>query len=80
MSRSSCATAAFRIHKSDLAIRPIWHHKAGRIKAHILVCFIAYALWKTLRLTAPHFRRNPAAMKFVSGKRSTAGIARGLAG
>jgi transposase len=43
------AEAAFRIHKSDLAIRPIWHHKAGRIKAHILVCFIAYALWKTLQ-------------------------------
>jgi len=43
------AEAAFRIHKSDLAIRPIWHHKEGRIKAHILVCFIAYALWKTLQ-------------------------------
>jgi hypothetical protein len=25
------------------------HHKQGRIKAHILVCFIAYALWKTLQ-------------------------------
>jgi transposase len=43
------AEAAFRIHKSDLAIRPIWHHKQGRIKAHILICFIAYALWKTLQ-------------------------------
>jgi transposase len=43
------AEAAFRIQKSDLAIRPIWHHKAGRIKAHILVCFIAYGLWKTLQ-------------------------------
>jgi transposase len=43
------AEAAFRIQKSDLAIRPIWHHKEGRIKAHILVCFIAYALWKTLQ-------------------------------
>jgi transposase len=43
------AEAAFRVHKSDLAIRPIWHHKQGRIKAHILVCFIAYALWKTLQ-------------------------------
>ena len=43
------AEAAFRVHKSDLAIRPIWHHKEGRIKAHILVCFIAYALWKTLQ-------------------------------
>ncbi len=43
------AEAAFRIHKSDLCIRPIWHHKQGRIKAHILVCFLAYALWKTLQ-------------------------------
>ena len=43
------AEAAFRVHKSDLALRPIWQHKVGRIKAHILVCFIAYALWKTLQ-------------------------------
>jgi transposase len=43
------AEAAFRIQKSDLAIRPIWHQKAERIKAHILVCFLAYALWKTLQ-------------------------------
>jgi transposase len=43
------AEAAFRIHKSDLCIRPIWHHKQDRIKAHILICFLAYALWKTLQ-------------------------------
>ena len=43
------AEAAFRIQKSDLAIRPIWHHKEARIKAHILICFLAYALWKTLQ-------------------------------
>lgn len=42
------AEAAFRIQKSDLCIRPIWHHKADRIQAHILICFLAYALWKTL--------------------------------
>ena len=42
------AEAAFRIHKSDLRIRPIWHHKAGRVHAHILVCFLAYVMWKTL--------------------------------
>src|SRR5438034_2369858 len=33
------AEAAFRIQKSDLCIRPIWHHKQERIKAHILICF-----------------------------------------
>ena len=43
------AEAAFRIQKSDLCIRPIWHHKEERIKAHILVCFLAYAMWKTLQ-------------------------------
>lgn len=43
------AEAAFRVHKSDLAIRPIWHQKSERIEAHILVCFLGYALWKTLQ-------------------------------
>jgi transposase len=43
------AEAAFRIHKSDLSIRPVWHHKADRIRAHIFVCFLAYVLWKTLQ-------------------------------
>lgn len=42
------AEAAFRIHKSDLALRPIWHQRADRVQAHILVCFLAYVLWKTL--------------------------------
>jgi hypothetical protein len=42
------AEAAFRIHKSDLSIRPIWHQKKDRVLAHILVCFLAYVLWKTL--------------------------------
>ena len=42
------AEAAFRIHKSDLSIRPIWHQKKERVQAHILVCFLAYVLWKTL--------------------------------
>ena len=42
------AEAAFRIAKSDLRIRPIWHQKEERVGAHILVCFLAYVLWKTL--------------------------------
>src|SRR5260370_1627926 len=42
------AEAAFRIHKRDLSIRPIWHQKQSRVEAHILVCFLAYVLWKTL--------------------------------
>ena len=42
------AEAAFRIQKSDLQIRPVWHQRADRVQAHILVCFLAYVLWKTL--------------------------------
>jgi transposase len=42
------AEAAFRIQKGDLAIRPIWHQKEERVQAHILVCFLAYVLWKML--------------------------------
>jgi hypothetical protein len=42
------AEAAFRLHKSDLVMRPIWHQKQNRVQAHILVCFLAYAVWKTM--------------------------------
>jgi transposase len=42
------AESAFRIHKSDLSMRPIWHQKKERVQAHVLVCFLAYVLWKTL--------------------------------
>ena len=42
------AEAAFRIHKESLQLRPIWHQTAERVTAHILVCFLAYVLRKTL--------------------------------
>lgn len=42
------AEGAFRIHKSDLSLRPVWHQKKERVQAHVLVCFLAYVLWKTL--------------------------------
>jgi transposase len=42
------AEAAFRIHKSDLRIRPVWHQREDRVESHILVCFLAYVLWKML--------------------------------
>lgn len=42
------AEAAFRIQKSDLSLRPVWHQKQDRVLAHILVCFLAYVLWKFL--------------------------------
>lgn len=40
------AEAAFRIQKDDLKLRPVWHQKQHRVQAHILVCFLAYVLWK----------------------------------
>jgi transposase len=42
------AEEAFRIHKSDLELRPVWHQKEKRVQAHILVCFLAFLLWKCL--------------------------------
>ena len=42
------AEAAFRIEKSELKLRPVWHQRGDRVEAHILVCFLAYVLRKTL--------------------------------
>ena len=39
---------AFRVLKSELLLRPIWHQYSGRTEAHVFVCVLAYALWKTL--------------------------------
>jgi hypothetical protein len=44
------AESAFRICKSELGLRPVWHQKQERVQAHILVCFLAYVLWKALAL------------------------------
>ena len=43
------AEAAFRTLKSELALRPIYHQVQRRVHAHVLVAFLAYALWKTLQ-------------------------------
>jgi len=42
------AESAFRTQKDQLSLRPIWHRLGHRIEAHILICFLAYALQKTL--------------------------------
>jgi transposase len=44
------AEAAFRIQKGELSVRPIWHQREDRVQAHILVCFLAFVLWKTLEM------------------------------
>lgn len=42
------AEKAFRVLKSELCLRPVWHQYSGRVQAHVFVCVLAYALWKTL--------------------------------
>jgi len=44
------AEAAFRIQKDQLNLRPIWHQREDRVQAHILVCFLAFVLWKSLEM------------------------------
>jgi transposase len=39
---------AFRVLKSELLLRPVWHQYPDRVEAHVLICVLAYALWKTL--------------------------------
>ena len=41
--------AAFRTLKSELAIRPLFHQLEKRVKAHVLVAFLGYALQVTLK-------------------------------
>ncbi len=40
---------SFRTEKHDLGIRPIFHQKQERTQAHILVCFLALTMWRTLQ-------------------------------
>lgn len=42
------AEKAFRVLKSELRLRPVWHQYSGRVQAHVFICVLAYALWKTL--------------------------------
>ena len=42
--------AAFRIQKEQLTVRPVWHQREDRVQAHILVCFLAFVLWKCLEM------------------------------
>jgi len=43
------AEASFRALKSELAIRPLFHQKEPRVKAHVMVAFLGYALQVTLK-------------------------------
>jgi len=53
---------AFRISKTDLRIRPMYHRRRRRIEAHVLVAFVAYTIYKELerRLAAAGLPISPA--------------------
>jgi transposase len=53
------AEASFRALKSELSIRPLFHQLEPRVKAHIMVAFLGYALWVTLKHL---LKRRPAAI------------------
>jgi transposase len=44
------AEDAFRVSKTDLHLRPVFHQKTHRVEAHILVCFLSLAMWRTLEM------------------------------
>ena len=54
---------AFRMNKTDLAIRPIYHRLFNRIEAHVCICFTAYTIMleleRTLRKTADKKNKKP---------------------
>jgi transposase len=61
------AEASFRALKSELSIRPLFHQKESRVKAHVMVAFLGYALWVTLKHL---LKRRPA----IVAQPSTSGV------
>ena len=61
------AEASFRALKSELSIRPLFHQLEPRVKAHVMVAFLGYALWVTLKHL---LKRRPA----IAPQPSTSGI------
>jgi transposase len=56
------AEKAFRMEKSDLGLRPVFHQKENRVQAHIFICFLAFSMYKCLELwmTASGLGASPA--------------------
>jgi transposase len=61
------AEASFRALKSELSIRPLFHQLEPRVKAHVMVAFLGYALWVTLKHL---LKRRPA----IAPKPSASGV------
>jgi transposase len=60
------AEACFRVLKGELSIRPLFHQKEPRVKAHVMVAFLGYALWVTLKHL---LKRRPAIVPQPSASR-----------
>ena len=60
---------AFRTEKHDLGMRPIYHRKQDRTQAHILVCFLALAMWRTLQQWMKASGLGTAPRKFIEEMR-----------
>jgi transposase len=61
------AEASFRALKSELSVRPLFHQLEPRVKAHVMVAFLGYALWVTLKHL---LKRRPA----IAPKPSASGV------
>jgi transposase len=60
------AEAAFRTAKSDIGLRPIYHQKTDRVEAHLLICFLSLALWRSLEMWMQAKGLGSSARKLVS--------------
>jgi transposase len=60
---------AFRTEKHDLGMRPIYHRKQDRTQAHIMVCFLALAMWRTLQQWMKASGLGTAPRKFIEEMR-----------
>jgi transposase len=49
---------AFRMAKSDLAARPIFHYNTEAIRVHMLICFIALIMARSIEITTGSSLRN----------------------
>ena len=61
---------SFRISKSDLRMRPIYHYKDYTIKSHILICFMALAISKYIEIkTGKSIKHNVNLLKSITDAR-----------
>lgn len=60
------AEAAFRTAKSDIGLRPVFHRRTQRVEAHLLVCFLSLAMWRSLEMWMQTKGLGSSARKLIS--------------